>query len=166
MLSNRSRLERWCCFLDYSLFVVSAGAWNIYCVMMQIQGSETIRATMLCTTPRRMDIASVWNWWELHSICISIFRYCYIVMMCNAFLLLPLYFTDCKWNTFRCGELNLYFSSFCMFGVFYIGRVDHNQTECWAQTSKKLVQVLDRKTNWRQKSDKRSAHCTDSSQQI
>lgn len=63
MLSN-SRLKRWCCILDYSLFVVSAGAWNIYCEMMQIQGSGTIRATMLCTTPRHTDIASVWSWWE------------------------------------------------------------------------------------------------------
>lgn len=87
MLSNGSRLERWCCFHDYSLFVVSAGAWNIYCVMMQIQGSGTIRATMLCTTPQHTVIASVWNWWELHSISISIIRYCCIVMMCNTFLL-------------------------------------------------------------------------------
>lgn len=55
-----SGLQR--CFLDYRLCVVSAGAWNIYCEMMQIQGSGTIRATMLSTTPRRTDIASVWSW--------------------------------------------------------------------------------------------------------
>ena len=54
--------EPGCCSLDCSLFVVSAGAWNIYREIMQIQGSGTIRATMLCIMPRRTDIASVWSW--------------------------------------------------------------------------------------------------------
>lgn len=62
MLSNSSGLQRICGFLDYSLFVVSAGAWNIYCEMMHIQESGTIRAIMLSTMPQRMDIASVWSW--------------------------------------------------------------------------------------------------------
>lgn len=48
-----------CCFLDDSLFVLSAGAWNIYCETMQIQGSGTIRATTLCTTPQHTGIVFV-----------------------------------------------------------------------------------------------------------
>lgn len=109
----RGRLRRRGPFPSQPLFVV-AGAWNIYCETMQIQGSGTIRATMLCTTPRHTDTDSVWSWWRLPSAFfhfnISVLEWFHTFV---PFLPPPptpfylfIFFTDCQWNTPRCGGLN------------------------------------------------------------